>query len=413
VALTLTAGLTGERAAVAAVVSSGGRPMANGSVQQKFSEALAALVEQVKQDRSILAAVVCGSLSHDTVWARSDIDLVLVTIDDRKAPAGERALDADGVNVHAILTPRAEFRKVVEGSVHNWFMYALLAKGRLLYTHDESIADLFARLGQIGGRDTRIHMLGAATLAVACIYKARKWFITRKDLEYSALYILYAATPVAELEVLGARLIVDREVISQAIKLKPALFRVIYRDLLNTKKTARAVEAALDTVDRYLAERAPELFGPVLDHLREAGEARSATDLEDHFGRNFGIERVTGACEYLADLGLVGKASLPVQITRRSNVSVQELAFFYQRPAPPVSPRKPAPLSPRKRPAAALSPRKPRATSVSAPKPATVAGRGAASISPGRSAARAAPREGKGATPVKRSAAPRSGRHGR
>ena len=42
------------------------------------------LVEQLKQDRSVLAAVLCGSLSHDTVWAKSDIDLVLVTIDDRK-----------------------------------------------------------------------------------------------------------------------------------------------------------------------------------------------------------------------------------------------------------------------------------------------------------------------------------------
>jgi hypothetical protein len=36
---------------------------------------------------------------------------------------------------------------------------------------------------------------------------------------------------------------------------------------------------------------------------------------------------VTAACEYLADQGLIGKASIPVQLTRRSNVMVQELAF--------------------------------------------------------------------------------------
>jgi hypothetical protein len=34
------------------------------------------------------------------------------------------------------------------------------------------------------------------------------------------------------------------------------------------------------------------------------------------------------ACEYLADQGLLGKAGIPLQLTRRSNVSVQELAFF-------------------------------------------------------------------------------------
>ena len=46
-------------------------------VHQKFSAALDALIERVKEDRSILAAILCGSLSHDTVWARSDIDLAL------------------------------------------------------------------------------------------------------------------------------------------------------------------------------------------------------------------------------------------------------------------------------------------------------------------------------------------------
>src|SRR5271168_467710 len=104
-------------------------------VEAKFTEALEALVEQVKQDRSVLAAILCGSLSHDKVWAKSDIDLMFVTIDDKKVAEGDLALDADGVNVHALLVPRAQFRKTIEGSIHNSFMHSLLAKGRLLYTH--------------------------------------------------------------------------------------------------------------------------------------------------------------------------------------------------------------------------------------------------------------------------------------
>src|SRR6266487_3643491 len=116
------------------------------SIRKKFTEALDDLVAQVKQDRSILAAILCGSLSHDTVWAKSDVDLALVTIDDRLVPAGDKALYADGVNMHAMLLPRAEFRKAVEGAVRNSFLHSLFAKGRLLYTHDPTIADLFATL---------------------------------------------------------------------------------------------------------------------------------------------------------------------------------------------------------------------------------------------------------------------------
>src|SRR4029453_2481707 len=104
------------------------------------------LIRQVQKDKSILAALLCGSLSHDTVWARSDIDLLLVTVDDRKIAIGEIPLYGDGVNGPAGVIPRAEFRRMVEGSLQGSFVHSFLAKGRLLYTHDPTIEDLSARL---------------------------------------------------------------------------------------------------------------------------------------------------------------------------------------------------------------------------------------------------------------------------
>jgi hypothetical protein len=299
------------------------------SVEQRFSTALETLVEQVKEDRSILAAILCGSLSHDRVWAKSDIDLVLVTIDDKKVQSGDLALFADGVNVHAVLFPRGQFRKMADASIRNSFVHSLLAKGRLLYSHDETISDLFSRMREIGDRDTMLQLLRAGLHALGPIYKAHKFFVTRGDLNYTALWILYAATPLAQIEVVGRRLLADREVIPQAIELNPAFFKTIYVDLLNVKKTRKNIQTSLDTVDRYLANRAATLFSPVIEHLREVGEARSCTEIEDHFKRNFDLGGVTVACEYLADQGLIGKASAPVQLTRKSNIEVQELAFFH------------------------------------------------------------------------------------
>ncbi|HEX6739494.1 MAG TPA: hypothetical protein VF310_14545 [Vicinamibacteria bacterium] len=299
------------------------------AVEDRFRAALDGLLEQVRQDRSVLAAILCGSLAHDTVWERSDIDLVLVTVDDRKVEGGQRALYADGVNVHAFLMPRAEFRRAAEGAVRHSFLHSLLAKGRLLYSHDPSLAELCAQLAALGARDAGIALLHAATAAVAPLDKARKWLATRGDLEYTALWILYAATPLARIEVISAGRLADREVLPQALALNPPLFRAVYTELLNAPKTRPAVEAALAAAEAYLAERAPRLFAPVIDHLREVGEARSATDLDHHFARNLGVEGVTAACEYLAERRLLGKAAAPVALTPRSNVQVQELAFFW------------------------------------------------------------------------------------
>jgi predicted nucleotidyltransferase len=299
------------------------------SIEKQFMQALDDLVAQLKMDRSILAAILCGSLSHDTVWAKSDIDLALVTIDDKKVEAASLSLYAGGVNVHAFLMPRAQFRKTVEGSVRNSFAHSLLAKGTLLYTHDETIAQLCARLHEIGERDTEVQLLAAATHALPPVYKAHKWFVTRGDLDYTALWILYAANALARIEVIGARLLADREVMPQAMKLNPAFFKTVYSGLLNMKKTRTTVQAALDAIDGYLAQRAATLFRLVLDHLREAAEARSCTEIEAWFKRQFDIQGVTTACEYLADQGLIGKVSTSVQLTKKSNITVEELAFVH------------------------------------------------------------------------------------
>jgi hypothetical protein len=306
--------------------------MVETSVQRKFSAALDALVEQIKGDRSILAAVLCGSLSHDTVWARSDIDLVLITIDDKRVEAGDISLNADGVNVHAWLMPRTSFRKTAEGALRNSFLHSLLSKGTLLYTHDDTIAELCHRLRDMGDRDRQLGLLSAASSAVSTLYKAHKWMITRGDCEYAALWILYTATSLAQIEVITAGHLVDREVIPQAMKLNPAFFATVYTDLLNAKKSRASVEKALRTVDAYLAERTDALFGVVIEYLRDEREARSCSEIEHHFKNNYGISGVTTACEYLADRGVIGKAAIPVHLTKRSNVEVQELAFVYLGP---------------------------------------------------------------------------------
>src|SRR5258708_19704563 len=102
------------------------------AIRERFSAALDALVEHVKAVRSILAVMLCGSLSHDVVWDKSDIDLMLVTVDDKHAKSSDLPLLADGVNVHVALVPRAEFRNIVHGSLQHSFIHSSLSNGPLL-----------------------------------------------------------------------------------------------------------------------------------------------------------------------------------------------------------------------------------------------------------------------------------------
>ena len=226
---------------------------------------------------------------------------------------------------------------MVEGSVRNSFAHSFLTKGRLLYTHDPTIADLCAT----PARPRPARPAGAAAArrhhALPPIDKAHKWFVTRGDLDYTALWILYAATPLAQVEVIGAGQLVDREVIPQATAHQSRLLQDdLHRPAQCDRRRGRASAPHSTPWTPTSPTRATTVFGPVLDHLREVGEARSCREIEDHFKRNFDVSGVTTACEYLADQGLIGKASTAVRLTKKSNVDVQELAF-YSSPEWPVA----------------------------------------------------------------------------
>jgi hypothetical protein len=134
------------------------------------------------------------------------------------------------------------------------------------------------------------------------------------------------------MEVIAAGLLPDREVVPQASTLNPDLFKTIYTDLLQQGTARPAVERALQTVEGYMRTRSADVFAPVLAYLREAGDVRSSRDIEDHFKKTFDVEGITTVCEYLADEGLIGKASTSVLLTKRSSVSLEELAFFHSEP---------------------------------------------------------------------------------
>jgi predicted nucleotidyltransferase len=268
----------------------------NPSARQRFEAALDQLIEQVQQDRHILAAILCGSLSHDEVYDKSDIDLVLVCTDDKKTKSHGVSLVADDINSHTSVTPRTDFKKGIEGADRNSFAHSTYAKSKLLFTKDPTIESLFDEIQHVGSRDADFQLLRSASGAAYVLYKARKWFITRGDLELTSSWILNAASPLAQIEAGLAGESISRELVPQGQRLSPELFQIIYTDLLNKKKMKKAVGLALDTAASYLERKARRLLKPVLEYLRGESGARSATAINHHFDRNHGVYNAGLAC---------------------------------------------------------------------------------------------------------------------
>jgi hypothetical protein len=304
-------------------------------IQSFYQEALELLVEKLRRDEYILAAFLLGSLSHDVVWEKSDIDMMLVGQEVQvtkhgTAPDSSFTLTEKGINIHAFVVPRSKFKRQMEGSLQSSFTHSLLTKGRLLYSHDDSIRHIYeASRGHLGARDRELQLLRAGSHVLPALTKAEKWFYAKHDLDYCLVWLMHVITGLAAIEVLQQGEITGREVIHQALAINPRFFHAVYTDLINGPKTTQTLGDSLKAIEQYLLDKVSLLYQPLLDYLSEAAGPRSTREICFHFQTHFNIECVDNACEWLADQGIIEKLSCPVRLTPKSKVDVEEVAYYY------------------------------------------------------------------------------------
>jgi RNA polymerase sigma factor (sigma-70 family) len=292
-----------------------------------FNEALDSFIGKVKQDRYIIAAILYGSLSHDTVWRKSDIDIMLVGREEK--PIKDFYLVENGVNIHAALFPRSKFKQAVEGSLQGSMMHSSFALSTLLFTKDETIRQYYQNVRSIGSRDRQMRLMTAGSAALYTVAKAEKWLVTRKDVAYSFVWIMYTIGHLAQIEVLLNDELTSREVIPQALKLNPTFFNKVYCELIQQQKDEATIRQAIDLINDYIDSKTYLLFGPILDYLSQEGGIRTTTELDIYFKQQAQTETLCNIYEWLADKGILQKVPSPLRLTHKSQVTVDEAAYYY------------------------------------------------------------------------------------
>src|SRR6187399_1101942 len=173
------------------------------TTERRFTGALDAFVERARQEPYLLAIILGGSLSHDRVWEKSDIDLLVVGRDEKentKRECKSFSLVENGVNIHANLQSRSQFKRMIEGSLQSTFMHSFFSQSRLLFTRDETIRELYDNIQHLGAKDRDVQLLRAGTGVLPCLYKAQKWFHAKNDLDYTFLWIMHCVSELARIE---------------------------------------------------------------------------------------------------------------------------------------------------------------------------------------------------------------------
>ena len=310
------------------------------AIEQQYQEAVEALVKKVQKDPYVLAAIVAGSFSYAQVWEKSDLDVELVGRDAVRPTQSFFSLVENGVNIHASITPRNAFKQAIESAQQGSFMHSYFSHSTLLFSRDDSIQEWYdknANLDNIGERDRQFQMLNVVAGILSSLVYAEKQFYVNKDCLTCFLTLLNVVQGLARIEVLLNDEIPAREVIQPALRYNPDFFNRVYTDLINCEKNETVIQEALDAINGYLDARL-SVFQPVLDYLAEQKAPRSITELNADLGRGlhdsegvpeFDDESLDMVCQWLAWKGIIRQVAMPMKLTAKSQVALEEPAYYY------------------------------------------------------------------------------------
>ena len=310
-------------------------------IEEQYREAVELLVEKVQKDPYILAAIVAGSFSYAQVWEKSDLDVELIGRDAIRPTQSFFSLVENGVNIHANISPRNAFKQAIESAQQGSFMHSYFSHSTLLFSHDATIQEWYdknANLDNIGERDKQFRLLNVIASTLPSLVYAEKQFYVNKDCLTCFLSLLNVVQGLARLEVLLNNEIPAREVIQPALRYNPDFFNRVYTDLINCEKNETVIQDTLDAINTYLDEQ-QFIFQPILDYLIEQKAPRTNTELNADLGRGlhvnsegvpeFDDESLDFVCQWLAWKGIIRQVAMPIKLTVKSQISVEEPAYYY------------------------------------------------------------------------------------
>ena len=304
----------------------------------RFLEAIKLFVERLAEDRCILAAVLVGSITEETVWRKEGLYLWIIEIDgvtkklksDGDDERVFRILVEEDINLCCELIPRSRFKLMVEGSSRTAFSCNFSAKRQLIYCDDPSIEKWFQTANKAATKDKEKELLACACWTTHAIRHANNLLDYKKELTRVRECLTWAAYSLAEIEIIKKGEIYEQYSMARALELQPDLFQEIYLDMISGKPTRKKLTSALRTVERYMDNHWKSLLKPVVQYLKKQRRLVPISEISEFFAYSQVYPwHIESACEWLVRHGEVEKLSAPFKLTKKSRVDVEEPAYSY------------------------------------------------------------------------------------
>ena len=308
------------------IVSEMGKLFDKDKENKRYQEALDSYINRISNDKHVLAVLLSGSFAYDQVWHRSDLDITIIH-DDEKQRYQHQCHMENGVVIFTDIFSRENFLKQTQKSLQGGAFHHELFTTKIVYCTDETLREYIDQFRDMGSRDREIQLMFSFSIATNALDKSGKMIFVKNSIGYATYYLTNLITEIARITVLQSGKVPQREIILQALPLKPDFFKKNYLDVILHEITTECLVQTLRNIELYMDSIMEDIFKPVLSYLKNEGEPRSYSELWEKFIRD---RYIWINFNFLADKGLLSRTLVPIHLTSKSRSTMYEPAFYYE-----------------------------------------------------------------------------------
>lgn len=299
--------------------------MESNEIYLRYQAAINSFIEKIKTDQNIIAIIIAGSLAYDTVWNKSDIDMVII-VRDQEIATRSYCIDEDDIVLNGTIILRSELKRFLEKQSGGSLSHSIMAKGKIIYSIDDSLYAYFAEFQKIGNKDMENTIFFFCNQLIGTMHKIQKWIEVKSNLSYARFYMLKASEIIAKIEVCRHLTIPTREAILQAELINSKLIHKFYYQPLNKDLSKEELLNLIDDIDDFIMSNIAAIKNVVLELLGD-GEIKTMTQISRYY--HMETHYIIDIFEYLNEKGLIEKISQTIRITPKSKMQIEEVAFLY------------------------------------------------------------------------------------
>ncbi len=255
----------------------------------QYQRAFNSIIDRMKNNDCVLAAMVFGSMVTGDLWEESDIDLFVV-IDCKLIEIKNIYTEEKNIPVHVKLMSKNRFLQLYEEDLRGGFIHRIFAASRLVFSKDMEITmryDNGRYYPDIDRERWNIVYLGNVLKQIG---------VCKKYLSNDGVYTAYTSAvkfieEFSKLYVNSSGYMISKDAMTMAMNLNDSFRKCVDELFFNKIDISKAILSTIDYIQEFIDDNIRNISNLLINFMREKDCFLSAEDVNnDKLFKSYDIE---------------------------------------------------------------------------------------------------------------------------